>query len=249
LQRDDKEYNVKFIFSDPGPLSIPVVQIKDVTFGYSPEKILFRNVELNVGMESRVAIVGPNGIGKSTLMNLILGDLHPLTGEIIRNRKLRVSKFSQHFVDQLTMTDTPVQFVGKKFTELKPQEVRNTLGKFGLSGKTQLQPIQLLSGGQKSRVALCTLSLELPHILLLDEPTNHLDIQSVDALSEALSDFEGAVALISHDQRLISRVCNELWVCGDQKVQVYDGTFEEYRQELIDQMDDELFMDSDEERK
>jgi len=209
----------------------------------------FFKVELNVGMESRVAIVGPNGIGKSTLMNLILGDLAPVAGEIIRNRKLRVSKFSQHFVDQLTMTDTPIEFVGKKFPELKPQEVRNTLGKFGLSGKTHLQPIQLLSGGQKSRVALCVLSLELPHILMLDEPTNHLDIQSVDALTEALAEFQGAVVLISHDQRLISKVCDEIWVCGEQKVEVYDGTFEEYRQELIDKMDDELFMDSDEEHK
>jgi ATP-binding cassette subfamily F protein 1 len=250
LQKDKKVYKVKFTFEDPGPLSIPVIQIKDVSFGYSPDKLLFKNLELNIDLKSRIAIVGPNGVGKSTLINLIMGELEPTSGEIIRNRKLRMCKFAQHFVDQLVMTDTPIEYLKKKIPpsqkdEIKEQDLRNYLGKFGIKDKEPLQPIQLLSGGQKSRIVLASIAMQLPHILFLDEPTNHLDIQSVDALAKALQEFKGAVVLISHDQRLITTVCNELWVVGNQKVTIYNGTFDDYRQELIDQMPDDLFEDED----
>jgi ATP-binding cassette subfamily F protein 1 len=159
-------------------------------------------------------------------------------------------KFAQHFVDQLVMTDTPIEYLKKKIPpsqkdEIKEQDLRNYLGKFGIKDKEPLQPIQLLSGGQKSRIVLASIAMQLPHILFLDEPTNHLDIQSVDALAKALQEFKGAVVLISHDQRLITTVCNELWVVGNQKVTIYNGTFDDYRQELIDQMPDDLFEDED----
>jgi len=209
---------------------------------------LFEHLELNVDCESRIAIVGPNGVGKSTFMNLILGELQPTSGEIIRNRHLRVAKFSQHFVDQLTMTDTPVQYIMKKFPDFKEQEARNKLGMFNLKGNLHNQPISLLSGGQKSRVALAEIGLRTPHIFFLDEPTNHLDIKSVDALSEALQEFPGGVILITHDQRLVTTVAKELWVCrGDRSVEIYRKTFVDYKQEIIDKMPDELFLDSDEE--
>jgi len=247
-QKAGKEYSVKFIFKDPGKLNPPVIQIKDAGFAYLGQQPLFEHLELNVDCESRIAIVGPNGVGKSTFMNLILGELQPTSGEIIRNRHLRVAKFSQHFVDQLTMTDTPVQYIMKKFPEMKEQEARNKLGMFNLKGNLHNQPISLLSGGQKSRVALAEIGLKTPHIFFLDEPTNHLDIKSVDALSEALQEFPGGVILITHDQRLVSTVAKDLWVCrGDRSVEIYRKTFDEYKQEIIDKMPDELFLDSDEE--
>jgi len=246
-----KDYSVKFIFRDPGPLGYPVIQIKNSSFGYKPgpENLLFKDLELNVDLSSRIAIVGPNGAGKSTLMNLILGELVPTQGEIIRNRNLRVAKFSQHFVDQLTMTDTPVEYLAKIFTEFKPQEIRNKLGLYNLKGALHNQPISLLSGGQKSRVAMAEIGLRMPHIFFLDEPTNHLDIQSVDALSQALQEFKGGVVLITHDQRLVCTVAKELWVChGDTGVEIFDGTFHDYKQQIIDRMPDELFIDSDSEK-
>jgi len=252
VEKVAKEYSVKFIFRDPGALGYPVIQIKDVSFGYKPgeENFLFKNLELNVDLESRIAIVGPNGAGKSTLVNLILGDLKASKGEILRNRNLRVAKFSQHFVDQLTMTDTPVEYIGKIFPEFKPQDIRNKLGMYNLKGSLHNQPISLLSGGQKSRVALSEIGLKNPHIFFLDEPTNHLDIQSVDALSQALQEFKGGVILITHDQRLVSTVAKELWVCrGNGGVEIFEGTFDDYKQEIIDKMPDELFLDSDEENK
>jgi len=250
VERSGKEYSVKFIFRDPGPLGYPVLQIKQASFGYKPgrENFLFEKLELNIDQKSRIAIVGPNGAGKSTLMNLLLGDLEPTAGEILRNRHLRVAKFSQHFVDQLTMTDTPVEYIGKIFPEMKQQEVRNKLGLFNLKGDLHNKPISLLSGGQKSRVAMAEIGLKMPHIFFLDEPTNHLDIQSVDALSQALQEFPGGVILITHDQRLVNTVAQELWVCrGDKKVEIFDGSFDDYKQKIIDAMPDELFIDSEEE--
>jgi len=250
VERSGKEYSVKFIFRNPGPLGYPVLQIKQASFGYKPgrENFLFEKLELNIDQKSRIAIVGPNGAGKSTLMNLLLGDLEPTAGEILRNRHLRVAKFSQHFVDQLTMTDTPVEYIGKIFPDMKQQEVRNKLGLFNLKGDLHNKPISLLSGGQKSRVAMAEIGLKMPHIFFLDEPTNHLDIQSVDALSQALQEFPGGVILITHDQRLVNTVAQELWVCrGDKKVEIFDGSFDDYKQKIIDAMPDELFIDSEEE--
>lgn len=250
VERLGKEYSVKFIFRDPGALGYPVIQVKQASFGYKPgkENLLFENLELNIDLQSRIAIVGPNGTGKSTLMNLILGELEPTGGEINRNRHLRVAKFSQHFVDQLNMTDTPVEYIAKKFPEMKQQEVRNKLGMFNLKGDLHNKPISLLSGGQKSRVAMAEIGLRMPHIFFLDEPTNHLDIQSVDALSQALQEFQGGIILITHDQRLVNSVAKELWVCrGNKKVEIYEGTFDDYKQEIIDAMPDELFIDSEEE--
>jgi len=252
IEKAGKEYSVKFIFKDPGPLGYPVIQIKNASFGYKPgeENYLFKDLELNLDLKSRIAIVGPNGAGKSTLMNLILGELEPTKGEILRNRNLRVAKFSQHFIDQLTMTDTPIEYIGKKFPEMKPQDVRNKLGLYNLKGALHHKPISLLSGGQKSRVAMAEIGLKLPHILFLDEPTNHLDIQSVDALSQALQEFTGGVVLITHDQRLVSTVANELWVCrGDMGVEIFEGSFDDYKQEIIEKMPDDLFIDSDDEKK
>jgi len=145
------------------------------------------------------------------------------------------------------MTDTPVQYIMKKFPEMKDQETRNKLGMFNLKGNLHNQPISLLSGGQKSRVALAEIGLRTPHIFFLDEPTNHLDIQSVDALSEALQEFPGGVILITHDQRLVTTVATELWVCrGNKKVEIYRKSFADYKQEIIDRMPDELFIDEDE---
>jgi ATP-binding cassette subfamily F protein 1 len=237
-----RDYSVEFHFPEPTELTPPLLQLIEVSFSY-PNREDFRltNVDVGIDMGTRVAIVGPNGAGKSTLLNLLAGDLVPTEGEVRRSQKLRIGRYSQHFVDLLTMEETPVQYLLRLHPDQeglsKQEAVRAKLGKFGLPSHNHLTPIAKLSGGQKSRVVFTSISMSKPHILLLDEPTNHLDMQSIDALADALDEFTGGVVLVSHDSRLISRVCedeerSEIWVVENGTESTYPGTFEEYKEEL-----------------
>ncbi|XP_065865844.1 ABC transporter F family member 4 [Euphorbia lathyris] len=237
-----KDYSVEFHFPEPTELTPPLMQLIEVSFSY-PNREDFRlsNVDVGIDMGTRVAIVGPNGAGKSTLLNLLAGDLVPDEGEVRRSQKLRIGRYSQHFVDLLTMDETPVQYLLRLHPDQeglsKQEAVRAKLGKFGLPSHNHLTPIAKLSGGQKSRVVFTSISMSNPHILMLDEPTNHLDMQSIDALADALDEFTGGVVLVSHDSRLISRVCDdeeksEIWVVENGTVRNFPGTFDEYKEEL-----------------
>ncbi|CAA0831491.1 ABC transporter F family member 4 [Striga hermonthica] len=238
-----RDYTVEFHFPEPTELTPPLLQLIEVSFSY-PNREDFRlsNVDVGIDMGTRVAIVGPNGAGKSTLLNLLAGDLEPTEGEVRRSQKLRIGRYSQHFVDLLTMDETPVQYLLRLHPDQeglsKQEAVRAKLGKFGLPSHNHLTPIAKLSGGQKSRVVFTSISMSKPHILLLDEPTNHLDMQSIDALADALDEFTGGVVLVSHDSRLISRVCeneekSEIWVVENGTVEAFPGSFEEYKEELV----------------
>jgi ATP-binding cassette subfamily F protein 1 len=237
-----RDYSVEFHFPEPTELTPPLMQLIEVSFSY-PNREDFRlsNVDVGIDMGTRVAIVGPNGAGKSTLLNLLAGDLVPTEGEVRMSQKLRIGRYSQHFVDLLTMEETPVQYLLRLHPDQeglsKQEAVRAKLGKFGLPSHNHLTPIAKLSGGQKSRVVFTSISMSKPHILLLDEPTNHLDMQSIDALADALDEFTGGVVLVSHDSRLISRVCDdeeksEIWVVENGTVRAFPGTFEEYKEDL-----------------
>jgi ATP-binding cassette subfamily F protein 1 len=238
-----RDYMVEFHFPEPTELTPPLLQLIDVGFSY-PGRADFglKGIDVGVDMGTRVAIVGPNGAGKSTLLNLLAGDLKPTEGRSHQSQKLRVGRYSQHFVDLLTMDETPVQYLLRLHPDQegpsKQEAVRAKLGKFGLPSHNHLTPIVKLSGGQKARVVFTSISMSRPHILLLDEPTNHLDMQSIDALADALDEFTGGVVLVSHDARLISRVCedeekSEIWVVEDGTVRKYPGSFDEYKTELI----------------
>ncbi|XP_031259956.1 ABC transporter F family member 4 [Pistacia vera] len=237
-----RDYSVEFHFPEPTELTPPLLQLIEVSFSYpTREDFRLSNVDVGIDMGTRVAIVGPNGAGKSTLLNLLAGDLNPTEGEVRRSQKLRIGRYSQHFVDLLTMDETPVQYLLRLHPDQeglsKQEAVRAKLGKFGLPSHNHLTPIAKLSGGQKARVVFTSISMSKPHILLLDEPTNHLDMQSIDALADALDEFSGGVVLVSHDSRLISRVCedeekSEIWVVENGTVMSFPGTFEEYKEEL-----------------
>lgn len=238
-----RDYTVEFHFPEPTELTPPLLQLIEVSFSY-PNRKDFRlsNVDVGIDMGTRVAIVGPNGAGKSTLLNLLAGDLVPTEGEVRKSQKLRIGRYSQHFVDLLTMDETPVQYLLRLHPVQeglsKQEAVRAKLGKFGLPSHNHLTPITKLSGGQKARVVFTSISMSKPHILLLDEPTNHLDMQSIDALADALDEFTGGVVLVSHDSRLISRVCedeerSEIWVVENGTVEKFPGTFEEYKDDLL----------------
>eukprot|EP00192_Tetraselmis_astigmatica_P006885 CAMPEP_0117674336 /NCGR_PEP_ID=MMETSP0804-20121206/14980_1 /TAXON_ID=1074897 /ORGANISM="Tetraselmis astigmatica, Strain CCMP880" /LENGTH=731 /DNA_ID=CAMNT_0005483191 /DNA_START=42 /DNA_END=2237 /DNA_ORIENTATION=+ len=235
------DYTVNFKFPEPTELPPPLIQLTDADFKY-PTREDFGLKDLNIGIDmgSRIVIVGPNGGGKTTLMNLLGGELEPISGWSKRSHRLRIGRYSQHFVDQLAYDVSPVQYLMEKFPEagLKPEQMRAELGKFGLAGQHHLTPICKLSGGQKARVVFTAIKLSEPHILLLDEPTNNLDMQSIDALSEAIEDFEGGVVVISHDGQLLSTMCadeerSEVWIVEDGKITFHKGSFEDYRDELV----------------
>lgn len=173
-------------------------------------------------MDSRIAILGANGTGKSTLLNLITGALQPTQGTVSKHVSLKLAKYSQHSADQLPYDKSPLEYFQAKYAEKFPekdlQAWRAQLGRFGLSGTHQTSTIKQLSDGLRNRVVFSQIAMEHPHILLLDEPTNHLDMTSIDALARAIKEFEGGVVIVSHDFRLISQVGDELWEVKDRKI-------------------------------
>jgi len=231
-----KDPTIVLEFPDPEPLTPPILQFRDVTFGHPGQEPLFKDLHLGIDLESRVALVGANGAGKSTLMKLMGGEHEPTSGTCIRHPKLRFAFFSQHFVDQLDLNVSCIDQFLRNYPNIPIQTIRTHLGSFGLSGDTPLRTINTLSGGQKSRLVFAILSWRKPQVLLLDEPTNHLDIETIDALAKAILCFRGGVLIVSHDERLISLACDQIWYLHDNTVTVVDGDFEEYRKMLIKDM-------------
>ncbi|KAJ8592908.1 P-loop containing nucleoside triphosphate hydrolase protein [Rhizopogon salebrosus TDB-379] len=187
---------------DPPPLRYhgSVFTVKNASFRYpASSRDVIKDVSLDVGPHARIALLGPNGCGKTTLLNMMVGVTQPTAGEVYRHPSLRIGYFSQHAVDQLTLTHTPIEEMRSRYAGLSEQECRAHFGTVGVSGNTVLRKITDLSGGQRNRVALAMILYDAPHVLVLDEITNHLDMGTVDRLVEALEGFEGALVLVSHD--------------------------------------------------
>lgn len=237
LEAPEAEYSVHFKFPEVEKMSPPIIQMSGVTFGYTPDNILLRNIDLDVQLDSRIGIVGPNGAGKTTILKLLIGKLQPTTGVISQNPRLRIGYFAQHHVDALDLNASAVTFMAKTYPGRTDEEYRRQLGAFGITGTTGLQKMELLSGGQKSRVAFACLALTNPHILVLDEPSNHLDIEAMDALSEALREFEGGVLMVSHDVTMLQTVCTSLWVCDNGTVEKFPGDVQAYKKRIAAQAD------------
>nr|AYM45178.1 ATP-binding cassette subfamily F member 1 [Carassius auratus] len=233
LLKRPREYTVKFTFPNPPPLSPPILGLHSVDFGYESQKPLFRNVDFGIDMESRICIVGPNGVGKSTLLLLLTGKLNPTKGEMRKNHRLKVGFFNQQYADQLNMEESPTEYLQRNFNP-QYQDARKCLGRFGLESHAHTIQISKLSGGQKARVVFAELACRQPDVLILDEPTNNLDIESIDALSEAINEYKGAVIIVSHDARLITETQCQLWVVEDQSINNIDGDFEDYKREVLE---------------
>jgi len=231
-----KERPMDFKFQDCGTLSPPVLQCTDIAFGYPGHEILYSGVDFGLDLDSRVALVGPNGAGKSTLLKILTGELVPVAGMIRPHAHLRISKFTQHFIDVLDLDACPLDYFLKTFITMTREDARKWLGRYGVSGAVQTQIMGQLSDGQKSRVVLAKMAKENPHMLFLDEPTNHLDIESIDSLAKAINEFKGGLMLVSHDMRLISQVAKEIWMVDNKTVTKFVGEIGDFKMHLKAQL-------------
>lgn len=239
LLEKPREYNVKFRFPETSTLQPPILGLYDASFNYPDQPPLFKNVEFGLDMDSRIAIVGPNGVGKSTFLGLLMGDLEATSGEMRKNARLNIGRFDQHSGEHLTAAESPTEYLMRLFN-LPVEKARKQLGSFGLQSHAHTIQMKDLSGGQKSRVALAELTLSAPDVVILDEPTNNLDIESIDALAEAIGEYQGGVIIVSHDERLIRDTECQLWVIEEQTINEVDGGFDDYRKEVLDQLGEEV---------
>lgn len=224
---------VKMHFEDAGKLPPPVLQFDDVAFGYSPDKILYRHVDLGVDMDSRVALVGPNGCGKSTLLKLMTGQIDAVEGTVKRHSHLRIGQYHQHLTELLPLDLSPLDYMFREFgREAGEERMRASVGRFGITGAAQTMPMRKLSDGLKARVVFAWLSARKPNLLLLDEPTNHLDMETIDSLAEAINAWDGGLVLVSHDFRLISQVAKQIWTVEGGCVNVWPGDIVSYKKHL-----------------
>ncbi|XP_052246443.1 ATP-binding cassette sub-family F member 2-like [Dreissena polymorpha] len=226
---------LSFYFPSCGTLPPPVIMVQHVSFRYNDQSAyIYKDLDFGVDLDTRVALVGPNGAGKSTLLKLIVGELIPTDGLIRRHSHLKIGRYHQHLHEILDMSMSALDWMMMKFPEIKErEEMRKIIGRFGLSGQQQIVPMRSLSDGQRCRVIFAWLSWQSPHLLLLDEPTNHLDIETIDALADAINEFEGGMILVSHDFRLISQVTDEIWICANEKITKFEGDIFKYKHKLV----------------
>ncbi|KGJ15421.1 ABC-F family ATP-binding cassette domain-containing protein [Paracoccus sanguinis] len=222
----------RFTFPQPDQLSPPILSLDGVSVGYGDRAVL-RRLNLRLDQDDRIALLGRNGQGKSTLAKLLAGRLEPMEGRLVRSGKLRVGYFAQHQVDELHLDETPLDHVRSLRPDEAPARLRARLAGFGLMEAQAETRVASLSGGQKARLSLLLATIDAPHLLILDEPTNHLDIESREALTEALNDYTGAVVLVSHDMHLLELVADRLWLVSGGAVTPYAEDLETYRRSLL----------------
>jgi ATP-binding cassette subfamily F protein 3 len=228
-----QDASVAFDFPSPKELKPPLVVLDGVAVGYVPGAPVLSRLNLRIDPDDRVALVGRNGNGKTTLARLLAGQLKPEAGATVASSKLRVGYFAQHQIEELVADETPLQHMRSLLPSASPGEVRGQLGRFGFSGDKANVPVRQLSGGERARLSLALITREAPHILILDEPTNHLDVEARDALVEALAEFGGAVVVVSHDRHLLGLIADRLLLIDGGTAQELDGTLDDYRDTIL----------------
>ncbi len=214
----------------PAPARLPnsLLSLRDADCGYGPGATILRNVGFGLEAGDRIGLLGVNGAGKSTLVKTLVGELPPMSGERIAHPDLRIGYFAQHTVESLVAGTSPIDHLKQLAPNTATQEFRNFLGGWQFPGDRAFEVIDNFSGGEKARLALALLAWNRPNLLLLDEPTNHLDLEMREALAEALSDFDGAIVMVSHDRHLIGLVSDEYWRVHDGIVEPFDGDLDDY---------------------
>jgi ATP-binding cassette subfamily F protein 3 len=214
-------------------LSPPIIALDSVSVGYEPGKPVLNRVTLRIDTDDRIALLGANGNGKSTLVKLIADRLAPFSGRITRADKLSIGYFAQHQVDELDPEHSTYDHIRRLMGDAPEAKIRGRAGAIGFSGKAADTLVSSLSGGEKARLLLGLATFAAPNMIILDEPTNHLDIDSRAALAEAINDYPGAIIMVSHDRYLIEACADQLWVVADQKVTTYDGDLDDYRRMVL----------------
>ena len=227
-----EEKGIEFDFPDPESLAPPLLSFEKVGAGYDGRAVL-RQVSFSIDQDDRIALLGANGNGKSTLARLMAGRLQPMEGRIAGARKLRVGYFAQHQSEELDLSSSPVAELARKRPLDHETRLRSHLGRFGFSQGRAETRVADLSGGEKTRLMLALITADNPHVLVLDEPTNHLDIASRESLVQALNVFKGAVVIVSHDPHMIELVADRLWLVANGTVEPFDGDMAEYRALLL----------------
>ena len=256
LEPARKDKQLRFEFPDVGGLDEYICAMEDVSFKYPNQKeMLLENITMTLDTDSRIGMIGANGVGKSTIVKLIMGTLEPITGECKCNRQARIALFTQYHMDQLNLEQSAVEFLCERFAEDaemmqhkdKTGYARRRLGRFKLTGKQHTQKMKYLSGGQKSRVAFCVATWTKPHFLILDEPTNHLDMETIDSLIDAIESFPGGCLVISHDQHFLAAAANEYWAVTPQAIKSFNQFENAKSFALKTRMEQMNALDSDEE--
>jgi ATP-binding cassette, subfamily F, member 3 len=214
-------------------LSPPIIAVDNVSVGYDPKNPVLNRVTLRIDTDDRIALLGSNGNGKSTLVKLLANRLPPFSGNITRAEKISIAYFAQHQLDELNEEGSPYDHVRKLMPDATETKVRGRTGAIGFSGKAGDTLVRSLSGGEKARLLLGLATFFGPNMIILDEPTNHLDIDSRAALAEAINEFPGAVIMVSHDRYLIEACADQLWVVADHAVTTYDGDLDDYRRMVL----------------
>jgi len=230
-----EDRTVTFQFPEPAALAPPIIRLEEASVGYSVGQPVLSQLNLRLDMDDRIALLGANGNGKSTLAKLLAGRLDPFDGHTIRAGKLKVGYFAQDQAEELDLTASPLEHLRRLSPRETDTKLRAQLGRFGFGvGRAEVAAGNL-SGGEKARLLFALMSREAPHLLLLDEPTNHLDVDSRQALIQALGAYSGAVVLVSHDPHLVELVADRLWLVAEGRVATFEGDMEDYRQHLLAQ--------------
>ncbi|RID41473.1 hypothetical protein BRARA_J01431 [Brassica rapa] len=219
-------------FSDVEKLPPLVLQFVEVSFGYTHDYLIYKNIDFGVDLDLRFPLVGPNGSGKSTLLKLMTGELQPTEGMVWRHNHLKISQYHQHLAEKLDLEFHALIYMMNEFSGNEEEKMRVVIGRFGLTGEAQVMPVKNLSDGQRSHVIFAWLAYMQPNMLLLDEPTNHLNIDTINSLADALNEWVGGLVPVSHNFRLINQVAHEIWVCEKQCIIKWNGDIMDFKKHL-----------------
>jgi ATP-binding cassette subfamily F protein 3 len=219
--------SLSFGFPNPEPLRPPLVTLDMAAVGYSETPVLSR-LNFRMDPDDRIALLGRNGNGKTTLARLLAAQLAPMEGEINASGKMKVGYFTQYQVEELDGADTPLEHMSRQMKGATPSAVRAQLGRFGFSADKATTEVRKLSGGERARLALALITREAPHLLILDEPTNHLDVDAREALIQALNDYTGAVLVVSHDRHMLELTADRLVLVDNGTAREFEGSLDDY---------------------
>lgn len=220
--------SLSFDFPDPSEMKSPMITLEQAAVGYGEAPPILKRLNFRIEADDRIALLGRNGNGKTTLARLLAAQLSPAEGAVNAPGKLKVGYFTQYQVEELAGEETPLDLMTRAMQGQSPAAVRAQLGRFGFSGPRATQRVEKLSGGERARLALALITRDAPHLLILDEPTNHLDVDAREALVQALNDYSGAVILISHDRHMVELTADRLLLVDGGTAREYDGSMDDY---------------------